>query len=209
MPPAHGRPSASVGMPPSIPAVPAPVPTPRCLCTTGEGELRTPGHKIWDHIQPLELSSPITIMLARQHGHVVSSGVSVTSIRGRWAGSAPRLARRLAALSRAPLGISLLRLRVFTGNRLLEELQTRLQLFLRQTLRAGTEMHASQLQQQMTQPVVMCGSVSRSVTAASRSDIVASTNARNASMTFWQALHHVVAGAQIHHAADPTRQPAV
>ena len=46
-----------------------------------------------------EVSSPITVIGARQHGHAVSSGTSVTSIRGRCAGSAPRLARRLAALS--------------------------------------------------------------------------------------------------------------
>ncbi len=41
------------------------------------------------------MSSPITVIAAWQHGHAVSSGASVTSIRGRCAGSAPRLARRL------------------------------------------------------------------------------------------------------------------
>ena len=56
----------------------------------------------------------------------------------------------------AQLGIALLRLRVFFGDRLLEGFQAQLQLFLRQTLRAGAEMHASELQQQMTQPVILC-----------------------------------------------------
>ena len=46
-----------------------------------------------------EVSSPITVMVARQHGHAMSSGANVTSIRGRCGGSAPRLARLLAALS--------------------------------------------------------------------------------------------------------------
>ena len=135
------------------------------------------------------LSSPITVMLARQHGHAVSSGASVTSIRGRCAGSAPRLARRLAALSRRQLGISLLRLRVFFGDRLLEGFQAQLQLFLRQTLRAGAEMHASQLQQQMTQPVILCQQnvPLRDRRIALGQVFVAigncpSTNARNASM---------------------------
>jgi hypothetical protein len=43
------------------------------------------------------------------------------------------------------------RLRIFFGDRLLEGFQTQLQLFLRQTLRAGAEMQAFELQQQMTQ----------------------------------------------------------
>src|ERR1700704_5493822 len=86
-----------------------------------------------------EVSSPIIVMLARQHGHAVSSGASVTSIRGRCAGSAPRLARRLAALLRR---IALLRLCVFLGDRLLESFQAQLQLFLRQTLRAGAKLQA-------------------------------------------------------------------
>src|SRR5271167_300210 len=52
-----------------------------------------------------EVSSPITVIVARQHGHAVSSGASVTSIRGKCAGSAPRLARRLVALSLRNRGI--------------------------------------------------------------------------------------------------------
>ena len=38
------------------------------------------------------MSSPITVIGARQQGHAVSCGASVTSIRGRWAGNAPRFA---------------------------------------------------------------------------------------------------------------------
>ena len=103
-----------------------------------------------------ELSSPITVIAcptARARG-----------VLGRQRHLDPRQVRSAVATAgtplgrivQAPLGISLLRLRVFFGNRLLEGFQTQLQLFLRQTLRAGTEMHASQLQQQMTQPVILC-----------------------------------------------------
>ena len=62
----------------------------------------------------------------------------------------------LGGIVLAQLGIPLLRLRVFFGDRLLEGFQAQLQLFLRQTLRAGAEMQASELQQQMTQPVILC-----------------------------------------------------
>ena len=50
----------------------------------------------------------------------------------------------------AQFGIALFRLSVLLGDRLLESFQAQLQLFLRQTLRAGAEMRASELQQQMT-----------------------------------------------------------
>jgi len=48
-----------------------------------------------------EVPSPITCMGARQQGQLVSSGTIVTSTCGRWAGSAPRLARRLSPRARA------------------------------------------------------------------------------------------------------------
>src|SRR5260370_4484454 len=51
-----------------------------------------------------DVSSPITCIGARQHGQLVSSGAIVTSTCGRWAGSAPRSARRLSARWRAPAG---------------------------------------------------------------------------------------------------------
>jgi hypothetical protein len=47
------------------------------------------------------------------------------------------------------LGIALLGLGISLGDRLLEGLETQLQLVLRQTLRAGAELYASELQQQM------------------------------------------------------------
>jgi hypothetical protein len=55
----------------------------------------------------------------------------------------------------AQLGILLLRLRVCFGDRLLKGFQAQLQLFLRQTLRAGAEMHPPELQQQMAQSVIL------------------------------------------------------
>ena len=71
--------------------------------------------------------------------------------------------RRQCATARAPLGrvalaqigVLLLRLRLVFGDRLLERLQAQLQLFLRQPLGAGAEMHPRQLQQQMAQPVIL------------------------------------------------------
>ena len=55
----------------------------------------------------------------------------------------------------AQFGVLLLRLGVLFGNRLLERFQPQLQLFLRQPLGAGAEVHARQLQQQVTQPVIL------------------------------------------------------
>ena len=46
-----------------------------------------------------EVSAPISTIAAAQHGQAVPSGTSTTSIRGRWAGSAPRLARPFAVRS--------------------------------------------------------------------------------------------------------------
>ena len=114
----------------------------------------------------------------------------------------------------AQLGIALLRLRVFFGDRLLEGFQAQLQLFLRQTLGARAEMHASELQQQMTQPVILC---QQDVPLGDRRIAldkcgVAFGNCRQHQRpqcfnAFGQALH-VVAG-RIHHATNPTRQPTV
>jgi hypothetical protein len=56
----------------------------------------------------------------------------------------------------AQFGILLLRLRLVFGDRLLEGFQAQLQLFIRQTFGPGTELHPRQLQQQMTQPVILC-----------------------------------------------------
>jgi hypothetical protein len=92
-------------------------------------------------------------MLARARG-----------VLGRQRHLDPRQMRRQCASAGAPLcgivlaqlGIALLRLGVCFGDRLLEGFQTQLQLFLRQTLRAGAEMQASELQQQMTQPIILC-----------------------------------------------------
>jgi hypothetical protein len=136
----------------------------RCLhhdaCARPAGELRTPGHdhpKLRrDHIQPLRA-------VLADHRHACPAA-RARGVLGRQRHLDPRQVRwqcatagtPLGGIVQAPLGISLLRLRVFFGNRLLEGFQTQLQLFLRQTLRAGTEMHASQLQQQMTQPVILC-----------------------------------------------------
>jgi hypothetical protein len=76
----------------------------------------------------------------------------------------PRQVRRQCAAAGTPLGgivlaqpwIALLRLGLGFGDRLLDRFEAQLQLFLRQTLRAGAEMQASELQQQMTQPVILC-----------------------------------------------------
>ena len=51
-----------------------------------------------------ELSSPITIIVARQQGHALSSGSSVTSIRGRSVGKAAFLLRRVAIRSSRNFG---------------------------------------------------------------------------------------------------------
>src|SRR5471032_344598 len=94
-----------------------------------------------------EVSSPITVIGARQQGHAVSSGSSVTSIGPR---SGPmcrkaisrtaRQMRRQCTAVRAPFGrvvlaqfgILLLRLRLVFGDRLLESFEAQLQLFFRQ-----------------------------------------------------------------------------
>ena len=77
-------------------------------CTTVPGQVRQASFgrlvtitRNWTGITSSrsDVSSPITVIGARQQGHAVSSGASVTSIRGKWAGNAPRFARRLAALS--------------------------------------------------------------------------------------------------------------
>ena len=88
-----------------------------------------------------EVSSPITVMVARQHGHAVSSGASVTSIRGRCAAARASL----GGIVLAQFGIALLCLAVCFGDRLLDRFEAQLQLFLRQTLGAGAEMHAPEL----------------------------------------------------------------
>jgi hypothetical protein len=54
--------------------------------------------------------------------------------------------------------VLLLGLGILFGNRLLERFQTQLQLFLRQPFGAGAEVPARQLQQQMTQSVILCQS---------------------------------------------------
>jgi hypothetical protein len=85
------------------------------------------------------------------------------SILGRERHFDPRQVRRQSTTAGAPLGrivlaqlgVLLLRLRLIFGDRLLERLQAQLQLFLRQALGAGTEMHPRQLQQQMAQPVIL------------------------------------------------------
>ena len=70
-----------------------------------------------------DVSSPIIVMAARQQGQAVSSGTSVTSIRGSWAGRAPRLARRFGRIVLAQLAIALLGFRLALGDRLLESFQ--------------------------------------------------------------------------------------
>ena len=171
----------------------------------------TPGHdhpKLRrDHIQPLG-----TVLADHRHARPAARARGVL---GRQRHLDPRQVRwqcatagtPLGGIVQAPLGIPLLRLRVFFGDRLLEGFQAQLQLFLRQTLRAGTEMHASQLQQQMAQPVILC---QEGVSFGDRRIALGHRRQHQRPQcfdAFRQALH-VVAG-RIHHATNPTRQPTV
>jgi hypothetical protein len=101
------------------------------------------------------VSSPITVIGARQHGHAVSSGNSVTSMRGRCAGQRAAVRAPSGRVAFAQLGILLLGLRLIFGDRLLEGFEAQLQLVFRQTFGPGTEPHPCQLQQQMAQPVIL------------------------------------------------------
>ena len=114
------------------------------------GKFRTFGHDHpelrGDHIQPLRgVLADHRHGSRRQHGQAVSSGASVTSIRGRCAGRAPRLARRLAALSRRSSASRFSASGIAFGDRLLQSLEAQLQLVLGQTLGAGAELHAPEV----------------------------------------------------------------
>ena len=90
-----------------------------------------------------DVSSPITCMGARQQGQFVSSGAIVTSTRGRWAGSAPRLARRFSARSSAIASFFLVGF--VLGDRLLDILQRQEQLVGVKLLRAFAEVRTLRL----------------------------------------------------------------
>jgi hypothetical protein len=92
-----------------------------------------------------ELSSPITVIGARQQGHAVSSGANVTSMRGRCAAVRAPFGRVVFA----QFGILLLRPRLIFGDRLHKGFEAELKLFFWQTFGPDTELHPRQLQQQM------------------------------------------------------------
>jgi hypothetical protein len=123
------------------------------------GELRTLGHdhpKLRrDHIQPLRC-----VLADHRHRRPAARARSVLRCQRQLDS---RQVRRQCATARAPLGrivlaqlgILLLSLRFIFGDRLLEGFQAQLQLLFWQTLGAGAKMHASELQKQMAQPVIL------------------------------------------------------
>ena len=159
-PPTHGRPPPRSGCRPRSPR------RRRCLHDNARagtaGQARTPRH-----VAPCAgttsrrsdvCTSPITVMVARQHGHAVSSGASVTSIPAG-AGSAPWLARRLAALRS---GSRFSRLRVFLAIACSRASRASCRPCPRQTLRSeGRNACVSYRAQQVTQPVILCRRSSR------------------------------------------------
>jgi hypothetical protein len=122
-------------------------------------QLRTLGHYHpqlrRDHIQPFR-----GVLTDHRHRRPAAGTCGVL---GRQRHLDPWQLRRQRAAARPPLGgivlaqlgIALFRLRIFLGDRLLEGFQAELQLFLRQTLRAGPEMHPRQLQEQVAQSVIL------------------------------------------------------
>ena len=100
-----------------------------------------------------EVSSPITCMGDRQHGQLLSSGSIVTCTRGRWAGSAPRLARRFSARARAALLVLLVVGGLARGDGLLDILERQGELVRIELLGTAAELHALQLMQEMLQAI--------------------------------------------------------
>jgi hypothetical protein len=123
------------------------------------GELRSLGHDDpelrRDHVQPLG-----GVLANHRHRRPAARARGVL---GRQRHLNPRQMCRQRTATGPPLGrivpaqrrVLLLGLGILFGNRLLKGFQTQLQLFLRQPLGAGAEVHARQLQQQMTQPVIL------------------------------------------------------
>ena len=85
----------------------------------------------------------------------MSSGSIVTSTRGRWAGSAPRLARRFSARAARGRRVLLVVVGLVAGNRLLDILERQKQLLGIELLRTPAELRALQLAQQMPQAIVL------------------------------------------------------
>ena len=83
----------------------------------------------------------------------MSSGSIVTSTRGRWAGSAPRLARRFSPRARAADRVLLVVVGLVAGNGLLDVLERQKQLLRIELLRTPAELRALQLMQQMPQAI--------------------------------------------------------
>jgi hypothetical protein len=92
-------------------------------------------------------------MGARQQGQLVSSGSIVTSTRGRWAGSAPRLARRLPARAFAAAASLLVLAGLVPGNGLLDIFEGQKQLLGIELLRTPSELRTLQLPQEMPQAI--------------------------------------------------------
>jgi hypothetical protein len=130
-----------------------------CTGAAPAGELRSLCHDDpelrRDHVQPLGS------VLANHHHR--RPAARARGVLGRQRHLNPRQVRRERATTGPPLGgivptqrrVLLLGLGILFGNRLLKCFQTQLQLFLRQPLGAGAEVHARQLQQQVTQPVIL------------------------------------------------------
>ena len=86
-------------------------------------------------------------------GQDVSSGSIVTCTRGRWAGRAPRLARRFSAASASALLILLVVGGLDRGDGLLDILERQGELVRVELLGPTAELHALQLTQEMLQAI--------------------------------------------------------
>ena len=175
------------------------------------GELRTLGYdhpKLRrDHVQPLR-----GVLADYRHARPAARARRVNGCQRyldpRQVGGQCTTARAArGGIVQAPLGIPLLRLGICFGDCLLDRFEAQLQLFLRQTLRPGAEMHPSQLQQQMTQPVILC---QQDVPLRDRRITFRHHCQHQRAQcfnAFGQALQ--VGAWGIHHATNPTRRPTV
>ena len=175
------------------------------------GEFRTFGHdhpKLRrDHIQPLRSVFP-----DHRHARPGSTGTRCPPAPAspRSAAGAPAVRHGSRdAWQRCPSAVQdpASPPALFFGDRLLDGFEAQLQLFLRQALGAGAEMHASELAaaDDATGHSVPAGCPAQLI-AASCSDITVSTNARNASMPSGRLC---MSSWRIRHATNPTRQPTV
>ena len=109
------------------------------------------------------LSSPIRCSSPWQQGQVLSSMSTTTSIRGRCAGSAPRLTRRLRARSARPSGAVSSSTGLGKGRDLLDVLEAQQHLLLGKRLCLPAKAVALQFLDDLTQPLALVKPLASSI----------------------------------------------